>query len=30
MFLEFIEDPSNPYLTNLGLPGKAEYVLVDE
>ena len=27
--LEFIEDPSNFYITSLGLPGKAEYVVVD-
>jgi hypothetical protein len=26
LILEFIEDPSNLYLTALGLPGKAEYV----
>jgi hypothetical protein len=30
MFLEFIEDPTNQYLTALGLPGKAEYVLVED
>jgi hypothetical protein len=29
MILEYIEDPSDPFLTNLGLPGKAEYQLVD-
>jgi len=29
MVLEYIEDPSNPLLTNMGLPGKAEYQLVD-
>jgi hypothetical protein len=29
LVLEFIEDPSNLYLTALGLPGKAEYTLVD-
>src|SRR5262245_46449001 len=29
MVIEFIEDPSNPFLTNLGLPGKAEYRLVE-
>lgn len=29
LMLEYIEDPSNLYLTALGLPGKAEYVLVD-
>lgn len=28
LMLEFIEDPDNLYLTALGLPGKAEYVLV--
>jgi hypothetical protein len=28
MILEYIEDPSNLYLTALGLPGKAEYQLV--
>lgn len=27
LVVEYIEDPSNPYLTALGLPGKAEYVL---
>lgn len=27
--LEFIDDPSNFYMTSLGLPGKAEYVLVE-
>jgi len=29
MILEFIEDPSNLYLTALGLPGKAEYLLTE-
>ena len=29
LFLEFIEDPTNSYVTALGLPGKAEYVLVE-
>lgn len=27
LILEYIEDPTNSYLTALGLPGKAEYVL---
>lgn len=27
MIVEYIEDPSNPMITALGLPGKAEYVL---
>jgi hypothetical protein len=29
LMMEYIEDPSNLYLTALGLPGKAEYVLVE-
>jgi hypothetical protein len=29
MIVEYIEDPSDPYLTALGLPGKAEYLLVE-
>lgn len=29
LILEYIEDPGNLYLTALGLPGKAEYVLVE-
>ena len=27
MIVEYIDDPSNPYLTAPGLPGKAEYAL---
>jgi hypothetical protein len=29
MVVEYIDDPSNLYLTALGLPGKAEYLLVE-
>ena len=28
MVVEYVEHPSNLYLTALGLPGKAEYILV--
>jgi hypothetical protein len=29
MIVEYIDDPSDPYLTALGLPGKAEYLLIE-
>jgi hypothetical protein len=29
MIVEYIEDPSDPYLTALGLPGKGEYLLAE-